>query len=326
MRGEGRHARPGAPLPLAVAVSLGLHAAAIGAAVVLWHPAPDPPPPYISVTLVAPQDMPPPALVRAREPSSTPEPAAIPEPAAPAAVTAPDEHTPMAPPPSVARESLVADAVAAVADRTLPATVGPPRTLAIIDHPEKMAAETLDRVVVTTPAAPPALAGVDGPPRRLATIDRPRRTAAEPTHRTAAATPAETPPPAKTPTRSKTSLDLVRPALSAGPALAKPMTTTAALTPIRKGPRYGGADLANPAPRYPYLARRRGQEGRVILRVLVGAAGDAKAVSIRRSSGYRLLDEAALKAVGAWRFVPARVAERPVAGAVDVPVSFRLTQ
>lgn len=90
-------------------------------------------------------------------------------------------------------------------------------------------------------------------------------------------------------------------------------------------PRFGGAGLSNPPPRYPYLARRRGQEGRVLLRVRVSSAGNAAAVSIRRSSGYRLLDDAAVEAVREWRFVPASRGGSPVAGAVDVPVSFKLT-
>lgn len=90
-------------------------------------------------------------------------------------------------------------------------------------------------------------------------------------------------------------------------------------------PRYSGAGLANPAPRYPFLARRRGQEGRVVLRVRVNPNGQAEAVSIQESSGYHLLDEAALETVRQWRFVPAHKANLTVAGLVDVPVSFRLT-
>ena len=90
-------------------------------------------------------------------------------------------------------------------------------------------------------------------------------------------------------------------------------------------PRIGGAGPSNPPPRYPYLARRQGQQGRVILRVLVSAAGKAKAIAIRRSSGYRLLDGAAVKAVRKWRFVPARMAGIQVSGSVDVPVLFTLT-
>lgn len=91
-------------------------------------------------------------------------------------------------------------------------------------------------------------------------------------------------------------------------------------------PRNTGGGFANAAPRYPYLARRRGQQGRVILRVRVNAGGDAAAVTIRRSSGYRLLDDAAVDAVGKWLFVPARRGGIAVAGLVDVPVSFTLTE
>lgn len=57
----------------------------------------------------------------------------------------------------------------------------------------------------------------------------------------------------------------------------------------------------------------------------VTADGAAAAVRLRQSSGYRLLDEAAVEAVKKWRFVPAIRAGAPVAGSVDVPVSFKLT-
>ena len=88
--------------------------------------------------------------------------------------------------------------------------------------------------------------------------------------------------------------------------------------------RYSGPGLSNPAPRYPYRARRKGQEGRAILRVEVTASGDASAVRILRSSGHRLLDDAAVDAVRAWRFQPASRSGIPVAGLVDVPISFKL--
>lgn len=89
-------------------------------------------------------------------------------------------------------------------------------------------------------------------------------------------------------------------------------------------PQYSGGGLSNVAPRYPYLARRRGQEGRVVLRVQVTADGEAAAVQLRQSSGYRLLDKAAVEAVKTWRFVPARRGGLAVAGSVEVPVSFKL--
>ncbi len=90
-------------------------------------------------------------------------------------------------------------------------------------------------------------------------------------------------------------------------------------------PGYSGGSLSNAPPRYPYLARRQGQEGRVVLRVRVSAGGDPMSVRVRQSSGYRRLDDAAVKAVGTWRFTPARRGGIPVAGSVDVPISFRLT-
>ncbi|MCY4237514.1 MAG: TonB family protein [Rhodospirillaceae bacterium] len=93
----------------------------------------------------------------------------------------------------------------------------------------------------------------------------------------------------------------------------------------RMPPRYAGRGLANAPPRYPYLARRSGQEGRAVLRVTVTPDGAAAAVRLHESSGYRLLDKAAIKAIKAWRFIPAKRGGIPVAGSVDVPISFKLT-
>lgn len=82
----------------------------------------------------------------------------------------------------------------------------------------------------------------------------------------------------------------------------------------------------HPRPRYPYAARLRGEQGRVVLRVEVDAAGAVRAVSIEASSGSRRLDRAALRAVRRWRFAPATAGGRPVPGEVLVPITFRLTE
>src|SRR5690606_9948978 len=65
------------------------------------------------------------------------------------------------------------------------------------------------------------------------------------------------------------------------------------------------AYLRSPAPEYPAAALRRGYEGKVLLRVQVSAEGLAKTVEIAQSSGRDILDEAAVKTVRKWRFVPA---------------------
>ena len=89
-------------------------------------------------------------------------------------------------------------------------------------------------------------------------------------------------------------------------------------------PRFDADYLHNPAPAYPAMARRNGEEGRVQLSVRVSAQGRAEQVEVRHSSGYARLDEAALSTVRQWRFVPARRGEEAVAASVLVPIVFRL--
>lgn len=91
------------------------------------------------------------------------------------------------------------------------------------------------------------------------------------------------------------------------------------------GGRRGAAPRAdNPAPSYPASARRRGQEGRVILRVVVLPGGGAGEVVLEKSSGVESLDRAALETVRRWRFSPARRNGRPIAATVQVPIRFAL--
>lgn len=89
-------------------------------------------------------------------------------------------------------------------------------------------------------------------------------------------------------------------------------------------PIFADPSLGNPPPRYPAVARRRGYEGRVVLRVVVDANGAVEAIEVAESSGHRILDRAALRTVRAWRFVPARRDGAPVAASVAVPVRFTL--
>lgn len=89
-------------------------------------------------------------------------------------------------------------------------------------------------------------------------------------------------------------------------------------------PHFNAAYLSNPLPVYPPLARKLGLEGLVVLRVQVGVAGAPEQVAVAQTSGAPILDEAALKAVQGWKFVPARRGDTPVAHVVDVPIRFQL--
>ncbi|MDR0578840.1 MAG: energy transducer TonB [Candidatus Accumulibacter sp.] len=92
------------------------------------------------------------------------------------------------------------------------------------------------------------------------------------------------------------------------------------------GARFDAAYLNNPAPPYPPQSRRLGEEGKVILRVLVSKDGDALEVDLDVSSGSGRLDESALRAVRRWKFVPARRGGAPVESRVLVPILFKLEQ
>lgn len=89
-------------------------------------------------------------------------------------------------------------------------------------------------------------------------------------------------------------------------------------------PKFGVAYLNNPAPEYPRIAKRAGEQGRVLLKVLVNVDGTPGAVELAKSSGYERLDIAALTAVKQWRFEPARKGGKALSAYVMVPLSFSL--
>jgi protein TonB len=83
-------------------------------------------------------------------------------------------------------------------------------------------------------------------------------------------------------------------------------------------------DLDNQPPVYPEDSRAAREQGMVMLRVDVSAAGRADRVAIVKSSGYFRLDQAARDTVRDWRFHPALRAGNAVSSEVDVPVRFEL--
>jgi len=91
-------------------------------------------------------------------------------------------------------------------------------------------------------------------------------------------------------------------------------------------PRHADRSLGNGPPNYPYAARRRGMQGRVIIDVRVDRDGEVREAAIASSSGYRILDRAALEAVRQWTFAPARRGDRPVESTIAVPIVFKLEQ
>jgi len=105
----------------------------------------------------------------------------------------------------------------------------------------------------------------------------------------------------------------------------KPAPAAPAAEPVSQA-RFDADYLRNPAPTYPPLARRMGEEGKVILRVSVNPQGTADSVEIRTSSGSPRLDEAAQKTVRNWKFIPAKRGDAAIQSWVLVPIIFKLEQ
>ncbi|MDD5057557.1 MAG: energy transducer TonB [Sideroxydans sp.] len=89
-------------------------------------------------------------------------------------------------------------------------------------------------------------------------------------------------------------------------------------------PDYRADYLNNPRPPYPMIARRMGYHGKVVLNVEVLAEGKAGEVKLESSSGYDILDKAALQTVKTWHFTPARRFGQPVTQWFLVPIKFSL--
>jgi protein TonB len=87
-------------------------------------------------------------------------------------------------------------------------------------------------------------------------------------------------------------------------------------------PTYDRTRVAQP--RYPVQAYRNGQQGEVLLKVLVGKDGKPKNVTVEKTSGSSLLDRAAIEAVKGWQFTPGTRNGAPREAARQVAVGFRL--
>ena len=133
------------------------------------------------------------------------------------------------------------------------------------------------------------------------------------------------PIPKRQPSRAKPASPSAPGAAESGAAVAAMAPGSASDLPGKAGDRAKPeSEIYNPKPVYPLLARQRGQEGEALLRVSVDAAGRVLAVDVERSSGFSLLDDAAVKGVRQWRFRPAVRNGVAVAGEVLLPVHFRL--
>lgn len=81
----------------------------------------------------------------------------------------------------------------------------------------------------------------------------------------------------------------------------------------------------NKPPAYPRLARQLNQEGVVILLVEVSENGMVSGIKVIKSTGYKLLDDSAIKTVKEWRFIPPTKDGKKVSSSIEIPIRFKLT-
>ncbi len=106
-------------------------------------------------------------------------------------------------------------------------------------------------------------------------------------------------------------------------------TTTKTLRSVAtsEGPLKTNAGLGRTIPPvYPRIAKQSGWEGTVLLRVAVQPNGRPDTITVQRSSGYEVLDKAAMNALKRWRFHPAKDGNIPIRSLVEIPIKFSLTK
>jgi protein TonB len=146
--------------------------------------------------------------------------------------------------------------------------------------------------------------------------------------------PVQVQAPVSTPAAAQTSAQAAAPAATpvAAPAAAQPSAPTPAAEPGMPATArntdadYKAAYLNNPRPAYPLLAIRQGAQGQVLLLVEVLPDGRAGRIELEKLSGHAMLDAAAMNAVRAWRFTPARKDGLLTTQTVRIPIHFNLKE
>ena len=225
-------------------------------------------------------------------------------------------------PPGDERRLIAASVAASVALHAAALAIAPRYAHEALLEPPQV----LSVVLVDAPSAPPEAAPPEPPPPVRRPAPRPAPRAAPMPPRPEAPAPVATPAPVASvaPAPSESASKAERPAAAQVPAGPPAEAVAAAPREPLSPPDFRAAYLRNPPPGYPAAARRNGEEGTVMLRVLVSAEGAPREVALERSSGSSVLDAAALATVKTWRFSPARRGGEPQEAWVLVPIVFRL--
>lgn len=196
---------------------------------------------------------------------------------------------------------------------------------------------------ITPPEAPPVLVELMQSQPTPKTIEQPvaKPTPVPPRPQPVAA-PAPTPQPQPSPSKVSTPTEVAQaapvapvsaptaptppaPRAEATPAPAPPSPAPVVTAPSKTDVSIPASySSSNQKPIYPNMSKRLGEQGTVVLRVLVKADGSAGEVEVKSSSNYSRLDQAAIEAVKTWRFNPAKIDGKATDEWYQVPIPFKL--
>src|SRR3989344_591387 len=135
-----------------------------------------------------------------------------------------------------------------------------------------------------------------------------------------AAQPTQNQPVQAQPTEATRQSAAVRAAAQAAPV--KPVATKPVAEVLSRKPSFREPPRQ---PHHPSQARRRNQQGVVLVAVRLDERGQQRSLNVLRSSGVDSLDRAALEAVAKWRFRPETSGGQAVPSRVQIPIQFALT-
>jgi protein TonB len=159
------------------------------------------------------------------------------------------------------------------------------------------------------------------PPRPEQSKPEPAKPEPRPEPRPEPAKAEPAPTPAAAPAPAPVSPPVPAPAPPPAPAPTAPSAPKASTrTEVSISASYAAA---NRKPEYPKMSLRLGEQGTVVLTVMVKSDGSASDVEVKSSSGFARLDRAAADAVKTWRFNPATVDGKAIDKSYEVPITFK---
>ena len=188
---------------------------------------------------------------------------------------------------------------------------------------------------ITPPDAPPVLVEFMQSQPTPKTIEQPvAKPIPVPPRPQPVAAPVPSPQPQPSPSKVSAPTEVAQAApvapVSAPTAPTTPAPPSPAPAPVVTAPSRTDVSIpasysaSNQKPIYPNMSKRLGEQGTVVLRVLVKADGNAGEVEVKSSSSYPRLDQAAIDAVKTWRFNPAKIDGKAIDEWYQVPIPFKL--